>query len=123
MPHFEAPELSSAPSDRIYELRSYEGATERLYERKVEMFNEGGEVALFNKLEFNAMFYAEVISGAHMPNLMYMITFSDLKSQEEHWNAFRTSPEWAELKKIEKYKHTVSHITKYLLHPTDYSDI
>ena len=87
------------------------------------MFNEGGEVALFKKLEFNALFYGEVISGSQMPNLMYMITFSDLESQAEHWNAFRTAPEWTELKKVEKYKHTVSNITKYLLHPTDYSDI
>ena len=87
------------------------------------MFNEGGEVALFKKLEFNAVFYGEVISGSVMPNLMYMTTFKDMKSHDEHWDAFRNHPDWLKLKEVEKYKHTVSGSTKYLMHPTDYSDI
>jgi hypothetical protein len=35
----------------------------------------GGEVPLFVRLGFNAVFYGEVIVGSHMPNLMYMTTF------------------------------------------------
>ena len=123
MPHFEIPDHPTSPSERVYELRSYQGATEKLYQRKVEMFNEGGEVALFKKLEFKAVFFGEVISGAQMPNLMYMITFSDKRSQQEHWDAFGNHPDWMEMAAIEKYKNTVSHITTYLLYPTDYSDI
>ncbi|HUP13085.1 MAG TPA: hypothetical protein VM187_12750, partial [Niastella sp.] len=46
----EVPRLSGAKSSRVYELRSYEGPTEKLYQNKVQMFNEGGEVGLFKRL-------------------------------------------------------------------------
>ena len=123
MPKFSIPKYKTPVSEQIYELRSYEGATEKICKKKIEMFNEGGEVALFKKLEFNAVFYGEVISGSAMPNLMYMTTFKDMKSHDEHWDAFRSHPDWEKLKNMEEYKHTVSHIDKYLMHPTEYSDI
>ena len=123
MPEFAVPDYKTPTSEQIYELRSYEGPTEKLYRKKVEMFNEAGEVALFKKLKFNAVFYGEVISGSAMPNLMYMTTFKDMKSHDEHWDAFRSHPVWEKLKNMEEYKHTVSHIDKYLMHPTEYSDI
>jgi len=122
MPNMEAPSYSNDPSERIYELRSYEGATENLYRRKVEMFNEGGEIDIFEDLGFNAVFYAEVISGDSMPNLMYMTTFTDMDSRNEHWDAFRAAPAWEKLSANEYYANTVSHADIYLLHPTAYSD-
>jgi hypothetical protein len=122
MPQFVASKFSTAPSDRIYELRSYESATEAKAVKKIEMFNQGGEIELFKSLNFNAAFYAEVIAGSHMPNLMYMITFSDMKSHDDHWNAFRSSEGWKKLSGMEEYKNTVSKANPYLLHPTSYSD-
>lgn len=123
MPQYAVPDLDSDRSKRVYEFRSYEGATEFLYERKVEMFNDAGEVALFQKLGFNPVFFGEVLSSAHMPHLIYMTTFADEASQEKHWDAFRTSPEWEKMKNMERYANTVSGITKYLLYPTEYSDL
>ncbi len=123
MPVFSAPNYSTPPSERVYELRSYEGPTEKIFQNKVEMFNAGGEIDLFKKLDFNALFYAEVISGGIMPNLMYMTTFSDMKSHDEHWKTFGSHPDWKAISGLEKYKNNVSHITKYLLKPTDYSDL
>ncbi len=122
-PDFFIPKYDSPKSDQIFELRSYQGPTEKMWRKKVEMFNEGGECALFDKLGFNAVFYGEVISGADMPNLMYMTSFENTKSNQEHWNAFRNHPDWKELSEKEEYKNTVSHIDKWLCHPTDYSDI
>ncbi len=107
---------------RIYELRSYESATEDLYRRKVDMFNAGGEIALFADLDFNAVFYAEVLAGNKMPNLMYMTTFSNMESRDAHWKSFVESPRWETLKAMEKYQNTVSHADIMLLYPTDYSD-
>jgi hypothetical protein len=120
-PLLQVPRLDSPWPGRVYELRSYQSATELLHERKVEMFNLG-ESALFEKLGFNPIFFGEVISGSDMPNLMYMIAFADSTSQKEHWNAFITHPEWEEMKGIERYQNTVSHIDRYLLYPTTYSD-
>lgn len=123
MPKFAIPEHTNPAKERIYELRSYEGPSEKIHQKKLEMFNLGGEVALFKKLDFQAIFYAEVVSGSAMPNLMYLTTFKDMKSHDEHWDAFRNHPDWKKLSGKEEYKHTVSHSDKYLLHPTEYSDL
>ena len=48
MPGMATPQLTGAKAERIYELRSYEGRTEKLYQNKVQMFNEGGEVTLLS---------------------------------------------------------------------------
>lgn len=122
MPAMQAPELDGPRLNRIYELRSYESPTEAYFKNKVDMFNAGGEIKLFDQLGFNAVFYAEVISGPKMPNLMYMTTFSDLASREEHWKGFGEAPEWKELKAMPKYMHNVSHIDITFLYPTEYSD-
>lgn len=122
MPIMQTPKLSGERADRVYELRSYESATEKYYWSKVDMFNAGGEVRLFEKLEFNAVFYGEVISGDKMPNLMYMTTFTDQQSRDAHWKAFGESPEWQALKVMPRYANTVSHSDIYFLYPTEYSD-
>ena len=119
---YEVPRLSSTVKDKIYELRSYEGPTEKLYESKVRMFNTGDEVGLFKRLGFNAIFYANVISGSHMPNLMYMTSFENLQEREAHWKAFFDDPQWKKLLTIPEYQNTVSHADIILTHATDYSD-
>ncbi|HLN72795.1 MAG: NIPSNAP family protein [Methylococcaceae bacterium] len=120
--NFKVPNFTTAPSQRIYELRSYEGPTDYLYRQKVKMFNEAGEVKLFNDLEFNPVFFAEVISGSKMPNLMYLTTFADMPSHDAHWKAFGGHPEWKKMSSLKEYENTVSHADILLLHPTDYSD-
>jgi hypothetical protein len=122
MPQFVAPSYTTAPSDRIYELRSYESATEAKAVKKIGMFNQGGEITLFENLKFNAVFYGEVLVGSHKPNLMYMTTFSDMASHDAHWKAFGASEGWKTLSGKEEYKNTVSKANPYLLHPTSYSD-
>ncbi|HEY5510620.1 MAG TPA: NIPSNAP family protein [Prolixibacteraceae bacterium] len=122
IPNFTIPSFPTPHAQRIYELRSYEGGTENLYRKKVEMFNEGGEWAIFKNLGFNALFYAEVISGSTMPNLMYMTTFADLASRTAHWSAFSAHPNWKKISGMAEYKNTVSKSVILFLHPTDYSD-
>ena len=123
MPHFRPPSYTTPPEERIYELRSYESPTLAKAAKKIEMFNEGGEIAIFEKLGFNAAFYGQVIAGSHMPNLMYMTTFADMKSHDEHWEAFRNSPDWKALSAKEEYKNVTSKTRPFfLVHPADYSD-
>ncbi len=123
MPEFGVPTHTTPASEQVYELRSYEGPTEKKYETKVAMFNDEGECQLFKDLDFQPVFFGEVISGAAMPNLMYLTTFSSKESQTEHWNSFRTNEEWLRMKEIPKYKKTVSHSDKFYLFPTEYSDL
>lgn len=122
MPAMEATPLTGVRKDRVYELRSYEGPTEKLYQSKVKMFNTGDEIGLFKRLGFRAVFYAEVLAGSKMPNLIYMTTFDNRASRDEHWKAFVADPQWKNLITIEEYKNTVSKADIWLLYPTDYSD-
>lgn len=123
MPKMEAPMLTGPVADRIYELRSYEGYTEKIYRNKVKMFNDGDEVGLFKRLGFNAVFYGEVLIGSRMPNLMYMTSFTNRASRDEHWKTFGADPQWKTLSGMAEYQNNVSKINIYLLHPTAYSEI
>jgi hypothetical protein len=122
MPQFRAPRYATAPGERIYELRSYESATEAKAVKKIEMFNQGGEIKLFESLGFNAAFYGEVLIGSHQPNLMYMTTFENMVSHDAHWKAFGVHPDWIKLKALPEYLNTVSKNNTLLTHPTSYSD-
>ena len=123
MPQLEVPKHDTPVGERIYELRSYEGHTEKISKNKIKMFNDGDEVGLFKRLGFNAVFYGEVIAGSRMPNLMYMTTFPNKESRDEHWDAFRVDSQWKTLSGMSEYKNIVSKIDIFFLHPTDYSDI
>ncbi|NND08469.1 MAG: NIPSNAP family containing protein [Saprospiraceae bacterium] len=123
MSRMHVPSFETDDMEQIFELRSYEGATERLYRQKVKMFNQGGEMDIFADLDFNSVFYGEVLVGSQMPNLMYMTSFKDMSDRDQHWDAFREAPAWADLKVQEEYANTVSKIHIYLLHPTGYSDL
>jgi len=116
------PKLTGPKSDRVYELRSYESPTEKYYRNKVKMFNEGGEVALFDRLQFNAIFYAEVISGSRMPNLIYMTSFENMDERNKHWKSFGDDPEWKKLVSMEEYKNNVSKAEIILTRAAVYSD-
>lgn len=122
MPNYHKPVFDTPKQEQIFQIRSYEGATEKLYQKKVEMFNEGGEVALFNDLGFNAVFFGEVLAGANMPNLIYMTSFKNMETNKKLWEAFGAHPKWEELKNNKAYANTVSHIDNWLCHPTSYSD-
>jgi hypothetical protein len=122
MPEFKVPSFTTPPGERIYELRSYESATEAKATKKIQMFNEGGEIAIFQKIGANAVFYAQVLLGSQKPRLMYMTTYANMKAHDDCWAAFRATPEWKTLSAMEEYKNTVSKANPFLLHPTDYSD-
>ena len=54
-PFITLPKLDSPRSGRVYELRSYESATEAIYNTKVDMFIGGEESKIFDRLEFNRL--------------------------------------------------------------------
>jgi hypothetical protein len=123
MPELAVPKLNNPKSERIYELRSYESPTEERHLNKVKMFNEGGEIDLFKKIDANPVFWGQVIAGSHMPNLMYLTTYANKTAREEHWNVFSNLPEWKKLSATPEYLKNVSHSDILFLQPTDYSDL
>lgn len=121
-PALQVPGLKAAKKDRVYELRSYESATEKIFKNKVHMFNEGDEIGIFKKLNFNAVFYSEVVAGGKMPNLMYMTSFESMDDRNAHWKAFGSDTSWVKLKTMPQYQNNVSHIDITFLRGAEYSD-
>jgi hypothetical protein len=116
------PNLNSPKNERVYELRSYESATEKIFANKVRMFNEGNEIDIFKRINANAVFYSEVIAGSHMPNLMYMTCYENKADRDAHWKAFGSDAAWKTLSALPEYQHNVSHIDITFVQPAEYSD-
>lgn len=121
-PVLKKPSFDNTRNERVYELRSYEGPTEKLYRNKLSMFNDANEMEIFERIGSQPVFYGEVLAGSRMPNLMYMTTYSDKKSRDEHWKTFGNDPRWKELSAKPEYQHNVSKAVIDFLFPTDYSD-
>lgn len=115
---------STKNAERVFELRSYESPTLHLAEKKMAMFNTGGEIQIFNRLKFNPVFYAKVISGSHMPNFMYMPIFDNVQQHDAQWKVFGNDPKWKEISTdpFNENKVSVSHIDSILMHSASYSD-
>ncbi len=107
---------------RVYELRVYESANERLGDLKVDMFNNG-EVPIFLDCKIQPIFIGQCVVGPQTPNLTYLTLYENEQARNEAWQAFRVHPDWNVLKKVAKYKGTVSHIDKYVLVPKPYSQM
>lgn len=108
---------------RIFELRTYESHSIKAAKKKIEMFNEGGEIKVFLKTGMRPVFYGETIIGPIMPNLTYMLAFDDLTDRDAKWKVFGADPDWQKLRNDPQYRDTVSNITDIILQPTGYSQI
>jgi len=116
------PNLKSPKTEHIYELRSYESATENYHKSKVKMFNQGGEVSIFKDINANAIFYGDVITGSRMPNLMYLTSYENMADRDAHWKSFQDNAEWKKLNAMAEYKNNVSKADIILMHAASYSD-
>jgi hypothetical protein len=111
-------------SKRIFQLRTYESPSSQDHVRKVEMFHHG-EFDIFQRAGFGQVFYGDTLIGPRMPNLSYMLSFSDATDLDAKWNLFRNDPEWKKLSTSPRYNFEaiVSNISNLILSPTAYSQI
>ncbi len=109
--------------ERIFELRIYESHNYKKGQKKISMFNEGGEIATFRKTGLTPVFFGETIFGSMMPNLTYMVVFKNADEQKKAWDKFRDHPEWIAIKDLPEYKDTVSNITDYIMKPAGCSQL
>ncbi|MFC5455350.1 NIPSNAP family protein [Prosthecobacter fluviatilis] len=114
----------AAKGSQVYQLRIYESPTEKTAKKKIEMFNIG-ELEIFKRSGLNAVFFGETIIGPLMPNLTYMLSFSDAAAKDKAWGTFRVDPDWTKLKTTPGFtdKEIVSRITNIVLVPAPYSQI
>jgi hypothetical protein len=122
MPVLRKPEFKEPKSQRLYELRSYESPTELANVAKVRMFNNE-ELEIFDRIGSQAVFYAQVLAGSRMPNLMYLTTYSSPASREEHWKTFSDDPKWKRVSALPEYQKVVNKADIILVVPADYSDL
>jgi hypothetical protein len=111
-----APEASKS-NKRVLQLRIYESHSTERARKKIEMFNEGGEIAIFKRVGLNPVFFGQSLTGTKLPNLTYMLAFADEDAMKSAWNTFRGDPEWKKLSADESYKDSVSNITNLILRP------
>ena len=122
IPVIEMPAQTKAKAPRIFELRVYESHHEDKALRKVDMFNSG-ETQVMRDVKMAPVFFGEMLIGDNVPNLTYMLSAGDMASHKAHWKAFLGHPEWNRMKRLPKYKDTVSKHTNWFLVPTAYSQI
>lgn len=123
MPQVGVPAAVAGKRGRIFELRTYEAHNRPKLNRKVEMFNEGGEIRIFRETGLHPVFFGKMLSGPNMPNLTYMLGFESMEQRDANWKTFVESPGWAAIKDLPRYKDTVSTISDTILAPTGYSEI
>lgn len=111
--------------ERIFELRRYESPTEYACKKKIEMFNEGGEIEIFKRTGLTPVFFGETLIGEARPNLTYMISFDNMEAHDRNWQTFGSDAEWKRISSMEEYadKKLISKITRTFLKPTAYSQI
>lgn len=122
MPTLEPSAGAGTARPRIFELRTYESHSNRAALNKLKMFN-AGEVPIFRRAGLTPVFFGETLIGTNMPNLVYMLTFSDMPARDAAWAAFSRDPEWKTLVADPQYRDNVSAISDIILQPTPYSQI
>jgi len=121
MPVLEVPEKK----ERIFELRRYESPSESAGQKKIEMFNDAGEIDIFKKIGARPVFFGETIIGTQRPNLTYMLCFDNMEAHDARWKAFGGDPEWKKISSQPEYSDSllISKIVRTFLIPTAWSQL
>jgi hypothetical protein len=117
------PAKTTVGDQRILELRIYESHNYIKGQKKIDMFNNAGEIKIFRETGLTPVFFGETIFGPMMPNLTYMVAFKDMADRDKSWDKFRVSDGWAAIKDLAEYKDTVSNITDFIMRPARCSQI
>ncbi len=122
MPQLQAPDTGKP---RIFEIRRYEAPSEAASLKKIEMFDTGGELAIFRKVGFHSVFFGQTLYGVRLPQFEYMLAYASMAERETQWNAFRNDPDWKVLSQKEEYKDAaiMSGATSTYLAPQPWSQI
>jgi len=123
-PKLTPPPSSATKSKRIFQLRTYESPSNADHVRKVEMFHSG-EFDIFVKAGCRPVFFGDTLIGSRMPNLTYMLSFTDAAELDARWDLFRNDPAWKKLSTSPRYTadQLVTNITNLTLSPLACSQI
>lgn len=120
-PKLKLPAARKNPN-RIFELRTYESASEERALAKIDMFNDG-EVPVMHEVGLSPVFFGQTLIGGGLPQLTYMVSGENMAAHDEHWKAFSAHPTWNKLKSDPRYADTVNKVIQRFLSPTPYSEV
>jgi hypothetical protein len=88
------------------------------------MFHSG-EFGIFVKAGCKPVFFGDTLVGSRLPNLTYMLSFTDQAELESGWTTFRNDPDWKRLSASPRYAYDqiVTNITNLILSPLSCSEI
>lgn len=114
----------ASKSKRMFQLRTYESASNGEHVRKVEMFHSG-EFEIFKAAGFHPVFFGDTLVGSRMPCLTYMLSFADQAELDAKWAIFRDDPEWKKLSTSPRFAsdQLVTNITNLVLSPLGCSQV
>ena len=123
-PKLTPPASAATRAKRIFQLRTYESPSNGEHVRKVEMFHSG-EFEIFQAAGFHPVFFGDTLAGSRLPNLTYMLSFTDMVELEAKWDVFRNDPAWKKLSSSPRYAFDsiVTNISNLMLSPLDCSQI
>jgi hypothetical protein len=125
MPGVEVPSGPLAVPGRVFELRTYESHNENAGLKKIEMFEKGGEIAIFRRVGLAPVFFGRNVIGPRLPSLTYMLAFPDLATREKNWAVYRDDPEWVKLRTTPGFGNAeiLTNISVQVLRAADYSQV
>jgi hypothetical protein len=116
----------TAPKEpkRIFQLRTYESASNDAHLRKMKMFNDA-EIAIFVRSGLAPVIFGDTLVGPRMPSLTYMLTFPDVAELNARWSVFAADPEWKDISKRpgNTDPEIVSNISNLYLSPLSCSQV
>ncbi len=123
-PRLVPPASAAIKGSRIFQLRTYESASYQDHVRKIEMFHKG-EIDLFKNAGFHPVFFGDTLIGPVMPNLTYMLSFTDMEQLTAQWKIFVADPGWKKLSTSPRYSYAeiVSNISNLILSPLSSSQV
>ena len=123
-PRLTPPAATATKSKRIFQLRTYESPSDGEHVTKLAMFR-AGEYEIFRTFGFHPVFFGDMLIGPRMPQMTYMLSFTDMNELVTKWNAFMNSEAWKKLSTGKRFgfDNIVENITNLVLEPLDCSQI
>jgi len=110
-------------ADRLLQLRIYNSYTIERNDKKISMFEQGGELGVFRACGMPPVFFGQAVAGDKLANLTYMLGFANKDEKEAAWKRFLAHPDWQKLKADPQYKDTANKITNIVLKPSKGSQL
>lgn len=123
-PQLVLPPPTADKGQRIFQLRTYQSASNRDHVAKMKMF-ESGEFEVFERSGFWPVFFGDALIGPRLPRVTYMVSLKDLEQLNGLWKAFFSDPQWKKLTAMPEFNFepTVSNVSNLVLTPAQYSQV